>query len=187
MRTLSLLLLTLAACQGDGTPPEDTDSPVDDTDSPVDDTDETDAPPADSPVRINEVMASNAAAVERDDGEFPDWIELVNLTASAIDLGGATLTDDLGDPAKHVLPAGLILPANGYLILWADDLGERDDAAPFKLAADGESVGVYSPEGDAWDSLDYGPQTTDVSWARSPDGTGAFAPDATPTPGAANE
>jgi hypothetical protein len=183
MRTLSLLLLTLAACQGDGTPPDDTDSPVDDTDV----VDDTDPPPTDAPVRINEIMASNEAALERDDGEFPDWIELVNLTASAIDLGGASITDDLADPTKHVLPAGLMLPANGYLVVWADDLGERDDAAPFKLGADGESAGIYSPEGDAWDTLDFGAQTTDVSWARSPDGTGAFAPDATPTPGAAND
>lgn len=170
----------------DGGDTDDTDGgDTDDTDG--GDTDDTDVVDVGG-IRVNEVMASNETALERErDGAFPDWIELVNTSDAAIDLTGATISDDLTDAEKHTLPAGLVVPAGGYLILWADDGTIEADSLPFKLTADGESVGIWAPDGTLWDSVTFPAQTTDVSWARSPDGTGDFAADGTPTGGVAND
>ncbi len=146
-----------------------------------------------SALLINEFMASNAAAVQDEnspaaDPSFPDWIELYNTTDADIDLGGYTITDDRAEPTKHVLAKGLIVPAGGYLLLWADDdeEDEGDDHLGFKLAREGEEIGLYDPDGEPLCALEYGPQATDYSATRTSDGASTWDFDATPTPSAAN-
>ncbi|MBN1335974.1 MAG: lamin tail domain-containing protein [Deltaproteobacteria bacterium] len=145
---------------------------------------------ADDPeLLLNEFMASNASAWEDGDvpGTFPDWIELFNLTSGDLTLGGYTITDDFGDPTKAELPAGLVLPAAGWLVLVADsDPEEGIRHLPFKLARSGEVLAVYRPDGTALDALRYTEQATDVSLARSPDGGATWIPDETSTPGTSN-
>jgi len=137
---------------------------------------------------VNEFMASNSLTVADDTGEYPDWLELHNLTDSAIELDGYSVTDNLSDPDKHVLGGGLVLPAGGYLLLWADGLsGVGPDHLGFKLAAEGEEVGLYGPEGQAINTLTYDEQVTDWSAARMPDGSLTWEIDTSPTPGASNE
>ena len=80
-------------------------------------------------VNLNEFMAANAAFLEdpAEPGEFPDWIELYNPLPNDVDLGGLYLTDDLAMPTKYQIPAGVILPGNGYLVFYADEDPEQDD------------------------------------------------------------
>ena len=47
-----------------------------------------------SPLLINEVMASNSTTKQDPQGEYDDWIELVNHSDSPIDIGGMYLTDE---------------------------------------------------------------------------------------------
>lgn len=163
MRTPVPAMFLLVACQGDG------------------DTDPGQTPDA----RINEVMASNQAAIEAPDGTFPDWFELANFGANAVDLSGSSLTDDPADPTKFVFPAAASLAAGEYRVIWADGDGLGPDTVPFKLAAAGESVSWFGPDGAPWDTMAFGPQETDVAWARSPDGGELWAT-ATPSPGEPN-
>jgi hypothetical protein len=144
-------------------------------------------------VIINEFMASNQAAVLDEnsppaDPSFPDWIELYNPGSTDVDLGGYTITDDLATPAKHLLAVGLTVPAGGYLLLWADDdeEDEGDDHLSFKLAREGEEIGLYSPDGETLSAIEYGPQVTDYSAARESDGAMTWIFDPTPTADAAN-
>jgi len=135
---------------------------------------------------INEVMASNDAACADAFGEFDDWVELYNPGDADLELTGYTVTDDTAMPAKLTLPAGVVVPARGYKLLWCDDQVQGVDHLPFKLDAAGEQFAIYAPDGALIDSVAFGMATADTSFARLPDGAGEFASCAHPTCGAAN-
>ncbi|MBE7503458.1 MAG: lamin tail domain-containing protein [Verrucomicrobiales bacterium] len=129
-------------------------------------------------VRINEWMAGNTGVVaDPADGDFDDWFELYNAGPNAVDLAGFTLTDNLDNPSKYTIPPGVILPAGGFLLVWADEEGSQnalgqDLHANFRLALAGEAIGLFAPDGSLVDSVVFGPQTNDVSEGRFPDGAG---------------
>jgi len=93
-----------------------------------------------------------------------------------LDLSGSFLTDNFSVPNKFQIPAGTIIQPNNFLIFWAD---ENPSTAfyphcNFKLSAGGEQIMLSSITGAVLDSITFGPQITDKSWARCPDGTGTF-------------
>lgn len=138
-------------------------------------------------ILINEFLAANSSTNTDTDGEFSDWLELYNAGSSTVDLAGYTLTDNLGLPAQWALPS-VILPPNGLLLIWASGKNRTSGElhTNFKLGAGGEFLGLFSPSGQAVDTLTFGPQTDDISQARIADGTGAFTFSTTPTPGTTN-
>jgi hypothetical protein len=81
-----------------------------------------------SGARINEVLAINESVITNSAGRTPDWIELRNTNAIALDLSGMRLSTDAGNPAQWVFPAGVSIPANGYLVVWFDN--ERAASTP---------------------------------------------------------
>lgn len=125
-------------------------------------------------VVINEFMANNDATVADPAGDFDDWIELYNNTGSAIDLTGYYLSDIADSPLKWEFPSATI-PANGYLIIWADnDTVPSELHATFKLSAAGEGIYLSNAAGTLLDFVYFGVQTNDVSTGRYPNGTGGF-------------
>ena len=129
----------------------------------------------DSEVVINEIMASNTAAIADQDGQFDDWIELYNNSGTAIDLSGWHLTDDFTNLPKWTFPTGTIIGGNGYLIVWADENGSQAGLhANFKLSASGEELYLLDPEMRIAQTVIYGQQQTDLGYARVPNGTGDF-------------
>ena len=191
MRTAPIaLLLLLPACAPatgslpSATPDDDDAISPDDDDTVDDDDDATPAPPA---LLINELMADNAGSVIDDLGAPSDWLELYNPGASALDLEGFTLSDDWDIPALHALPAGLSIPAGGHLLLWADGDPDGGEAhLPFRLAAEGEGVGVFTPEGESLDWVVFDAQSSDQALARLPDGGDEWQEMPRGTPGAPN-
>lgn len=135
-------------------------------------------------VVINEVMASNDSTISDSSGEFDDWIELRNTTASPVSLAGWTLSDS---GATWAFPAGATIPANGLLVVWADD----DDSGAslveyhtnFRLTSGGESV-TLANGATTIDSISYPPLLADQSYGLPPAGSAAVLVSA--TPGAAN-
>ena len=99
---------------------------------------ESGAPAAAGPVRLNEIMASNAT-YRFGDGCLCDYVELYNDSAAAVSLNGYALSDDEDDPEKYPLD-GLSIPANGCLLIHLDSRGELPDHAPFSLSGKGEAV-----------------------------------------------
>lgn len=145
----------------------------------------------DSPVIINEFMASNSTTIADPQGEYDDWIELFNKSGSTIDLSGMYLSDKLDNPKKWRIPDNTILKAGEYLIIWADENGKATPGlhANFKLSADGEVIMFFNNDANSnelVDSVSFGPQETDVSYGRFPNGTGSFTK-MVPTPGAFNQ
>jgi hypothetical protein len=141
-------------------------------------------------VRLNELMADNAASLEDPDepGEFPDWIELHNPTGETIDLGGLYLTDDPAQPTKYQVPAGVTIPPFGHRVFYADEDPEQGPLhADFKLAAVGEVVAIHDTDGvQEIDAIAFGAQLSDVSFGRYPNGSGSWGFMSDPTPEGVN-
>ncbi len=141
-----------------------------------------------SPVVINEFMADNYSTIEDPDetGEFPDWIELYNKGTTMVDLAGKFLTDDLDDPNKYEIPAGVSIDPGEHLVFWADEDGTQGPThVNFKLGKGGEAVGLFDTYANGnrpLSTISFTAQTTDVSYGRYPDGTGVWGFMLTPTP-----
>ena len=119
-------------------------------------------------VIINEVMPDNERLCM---GHDKDWVELYNMDEEQVSLDGYYLTDD---PDKlHAMPLdGMLIPAEGYLVI------TLDDSSAFKLASTGESVYLVCED-------------TVISQLTFPETTKGEAVDANgicqyPTPGFAN-
>jgi hypothetical protein len=98
-------------------------------------------------------------------------------------LEGYFITDDHTDPFKRSLPAEAVVPAKGFLILWADKTPIQGPLhLPFGLSKSGEEAWLCDPRGQILDGTSFSaPPVPDSSFARYPDGTGAFAWCAAPT------
>ena len=143
-------------------------------------------------VVINELMADNDNILADPQGDYDDWLELYNLTDSAVLLSGMYLSDKEDEPTKWEFPENTEIPANGYLIVWLDEDGE--DApdglhANFKLSKSGETVTLVGIDAQGnqvvLDSITFEEQETDTALGRLPNGTGEFQV-VQATPGAAN-
>ena len=141
-------------------------------------------------VNLNEFMPSNASTLVGPDGAYCDWIELYNTTGAEVDLSGYGISDTPTQPLKYTLPKGTKIAANGVLLIYCTGRSTPDGAdkieAPFSLAAYAESVVLSTPSGKILDQYDYTRASTDISFARNPDGTGDWTTASQPTPGYPN-
>jgi hypothetical protein len=144
-------------------------------------------------VVINEWMADNQQTlVNPDTGRFDDWFELYNLSGIAVDLSGFHLTDDLSQSNRWAIPEGTILAPYGYLLVWADgqpQLNRPGEAlhAGFQLSSSGEAIGLFAPDGQAMDTVEFGRQSADTAQGRWPDGKSGVFDVQSPTPGTGNQ
>ena len=134
-------------------------------------------------------MAANVTFLpDPADGRYDDWFELFNPNDVAVNLSGYSLTDDLVAGARWTVPAGTTIPANGFLLVWADNetiensTNSTDLHAGFRLSQSGEAIGLFAPNGSLVDSVTFGPQTNDISRGRWPDGSASFYFMPIPTP-----
>lgn len=135
---------------------------------------------------INEFMASNSSTItDPDYNNYADWIEIYNSGATQINLKDYYITDDLSQPQKFKIQIDLFIEPNGYVLIWADD-ANTGNHTNFKLSADGESIGLFNPALELFDTLTFGLQQTDVSKGRFPDGNNNWFYFSLATPGTAN-
>ncbi|MBK7218262.1 MAG: chitobiase/beta-hexosaminidase C-terminal domain-containing protein [Candidatus Promineofilum sp.] len=140
-----------------------------------------------SDVVINEVLIGNATTnLDPTYANYSAWIELRNSGAEAINLGGfrlVSLREGRTTPDTYVLPSGTSIPANGYLLIWADELNTGLHT-PFELDMDGGLIELRTAGGDLVSGVTLTAQRPDVSYGRAPGGNWAYFDQ--PTPGAAN-
>jgi hypothetical protein len=140
---------------------------------------------------INEFLARNDLANQSPQGRYEDWIELYNAGDEPIDAGGMYLTDDLSEPAMWRFPSNdplmTMIQPGGFLLIWADrDTDASGLHAGFALDAAGGVLALFDTDGVTLrDSVEFGPQTADVSFGREPDGAANWVT-LYPTPGKSN-
>ena len=128
-------------------------------------------------VVINEIVASNDqdSDIKDPNGDTADWIELFNNTSVEVSLDGFYLSND-EDVLKHWrFPEDATIPANDYLIIWADrDVNEEGLHTDFKLSKTQGELYLSFENGEIIDEVIFIDQETNVGYARVPNGTGQF-------------
>jgi hypothetical protein len=113
------------------------------------------------------------------DGNGDDWFEIFNPTAQPVSIAGWKLSDSPSNPSLYTVPAGWTVPANGFLLVWADNEPAQNPAPPtagsalhagFRLNNAGESILLTAPDNREIDRVDFGLQTADDPEGRYPDG-----------------
>ena len=119
---------------------------------------------------INEFLASNRRGLIDEDRQRVDWIEIANTSTQPVSTEGWSLTDDPERPKKWILPSR-VLRAGEHLVIFASGKNRQPQGGPwhtnFKLAAQGEYLGLYAPHtGEAISdfSPSYPPQFSDISY-----------------------
>lgn len=110
-------------------------------------------------VLINEFMAINDSSFVDGDGNYSDWIELLNTSDTTVNLNGWYLTDNSDDLSKWPFPEVNIEPGQ-YLVVFASEKKEEDcpDNYPyldpggyyhtnFRLDGSGEYLALVRPNG----------------------------------------
>ncbi|PQJ76307.1 hypothetical protein BTO16_10320 [Polaribacter glomeratus] len=140
-------------------------------------------------VAINEVMTSNSKTIADEDGSFEDWIEIYNYGTTAVNLGGYGLTDDASNLYKWVFPTYTLQPKQ-FVLVWASDKNKTVPSQPlhtnFKIKSSGEPILLTNSSGTTINDVPAIALQADVSYARSPDGTGDWLFFTTATPLALN-
>jgi len=131
-------------------------------------------------LKINEWLANEEVLF------IDDFIELYNPHTNPVDLSGMYLTDNpITQPGKHKIGPLNFIAGNGFAVFNADD-SNNPGHVNFRLSADQGMIGLFDAQLKEIDKVLYGPQTTDVSYGRAPDGANNFEFFALPTPGVAN-
>ncbi len=149
--------------------------------------------PVRAQVLVNEVCASNLSSYADNFGEFEDWFELYNPTGSDVDISGWWASNRSGNPLKWQFPAGTLVPANGFRLVFAS---KRNTVVGLNIHAsfnlnqtDEDHVLLSDAVGNLVDDFAFSPVTrTKVghSRGRSVDGGMPWVLFTTPTPGASN-
>lgn len=138
-------------------------------------------------VRINEIVCRNKASLYDSDGDYGDWAELYNTFPTAVDLSGWTLTDTETNTARWQFPAGTVLPAGGYLLVFCD---EKNRAAGseyhtnFRLSGDDGFLALYTADGTFCSGVTCETTEADIAFGCNEAGTTVRC--RYPTPGYAN-
>ncbi len=108
------------------------------------------APQAGGALHITEFLANNDNALDDEDGDASDWVELFNSGPGNVDLDGYYLTDDPNVFDKWRFPAES-LPEGGFLLVFASG---KDRAVAglelhtnFRIASGGEYLALVEPDG----------------------------------------
>lgn len=92
-------------------------------------------------VVINEILTHTDPPLE-------DAIELMNTTSEDQNIGNWWLTNVRDNPKKYRIPAGTIIPANGYIVFYEFQFNSSNTAAqPFTLnSANGDECYLYKAD-----------------------------------------
>lgn len=138
---------------------------------------------------INEIMASNSSTIADEDGDFEDWVEILNHGSESIDLEGWGLSDDDSNLFRFVFPSTVLEPGE-FLLVWCSGKDRAVSGQPlhtsFGISAGGEEVMLTHPDGELVNLVPATPLTADISWGRYPDATGPWFFFDQPTPLAPN-
>ena len=144
-------------------------------------------------VVVNEYSCANLAQYQDAYGEFEDWIELYNPSAADVDIEGYYLTDDAGNLKKWKVPGSVVVPAGGFLIVYASGRNEvvgNDVHTNFKLTqtkSNAEHIVFSNPAGLIINDIKVERSKLHQSWGRITDGAAQWRVFTEPTAGSSND
>ncbi|MCK5129352.1 MAG: lamin tail domain-containing protein [Clostridiales bacterium] len=116
---------------------------------------------------ISEVMSSNRNSFASEDGQYYDWIELYNPTENNINLSGFALSDNMSEPAKHVLSSIVMAPGDFVIIFASSGANEGALHAPFGISASGEDLFLADPYANIVDTVSVEHLSPNFSYMRN--------------------
>jgi hypothetical protein len=128
-------------------------------------------------VENDEIVINEINYNSSEEAEAGDWIELHNYSASAIDVSGWVYKDE-DDSHEFVIPSGVSIPANGYLVISNDTAAFKEihpsiafvkGEADFGLAGGSDQVRIYNASNSLIDMVSY---DDEAPWPADADGTG---------------
>lgn len=100
---------------------------------------------------ISEFQTINPNGFLDGDGDFSDWIELVNRGTTGVSLGGYYLTNHMATPALWQIPAITVLDPGARLLIFASGKNRAIADSPlhtnFTLNDTGGSLALIAPDG----------------------------------------
>ena len=139
-------------------------------------------------ILLNEFLPAPGSSTDWDENGTADsqdeWIELVNLSVSEVDLSGWFLDDEDGGSQMYTLPKPTLIPAHGFLTLFKQDT-TKSTGTHLILNNTDDCVRLLSPDLVVKDEHCYQNTSVDRSYARDPFDLTWRATDL-PTPSAAN-
>ncbi len=145
-----------------------------------------------SQVVINEYSVSNLSSFPDNYNAYEDWIELYNTGSSDVDISGYALSDKPSDPFRWPFPQGTVIPAQGFIRVWASGRNEVTGShfhTNFKLTqtkADPESIVFSDPFGNILDERPLEITQKGHSRGRITDGNSDWGIFTNPTPKSTN-
>lgn len=142
-------------------------------------------------VVINEYSAANWNQFPDNYGKHEDWVELYNTGNTPVSLGNWGLSDKDSTPLKWQFPAGAIIGAHQYLVVWCSKRNESSGGnyhTSFSLTQTkgNDKVVLAKPDGTVVDMTPVEKTQVTQSRCRSVDGTGIWKICSEPTPGNSN-
>ena len=146
---------------------------------------------ASAQIIISEFMADNKSTLADENGQFSDWIEIYNTSASTVNLNGWSLTDDPTHQARWFFPSTNLTP-KGFMVVFADGTNRvvlgQPLHADFSLRASGEYLALLKSDGTVASEFNpaFPDQFPDISYGIAQNVTTNTTTNyfATPTPGA---
>lgn len=135
------------------------------------------------PVRINELMSANSATLLDGEGVSADWIEIINIGHSDVNLAGYSLAKTEKATNVFTFPEYVLAPG-GCVIVYADSTlraaAGQDFHAPFRLSSQGGTLMLFNSAGSAIDSVNFPAMSADTAYVREGQSKWTVSDKATP-------
>ena len=135
------------------------------------------------PVRLNEIVTSNRSTLVLDGDVSPDWIEVANISGSAVNLKGYTLSKSADDTRTFTFPE-LTLEAGECILVYADsrlrETAGEELHAPYRLSSAGDTLMLFNAGGTAIDTVNIPALGGDQAYVRRDTSMWEVASPATP-------
>lgn len=123
---------------------------------------------------INEVLTNNTAGIQDQNNEYESWFEVYNPNNFQINLSGYYVSNT-GDPLLFQIPntdpTVTTVPADGFLVFWADGEVEEDqNHVGFSLPNSGGALTLSGPDGALVDTFEFSELPENTSLGRQSDG-----------------